>query len=82
MNIGDIGENMIKVSETNITHDGGSILQPDNVVNKETKKKNNELEKEIKEIRGEDVDDNENSDDDSNSGNSGGGKKILKFELK
>lgn len=45
MNIGGSNDNLIKVSETNLTFEGGSILQPDNVVGKETKKKTKELEK-------------------------------------
>ena len=86
MNIGGSNDNLIKVSETNLTFEGGSILQPDNVVEKETKKKSKELEKEMNEISGtnkDGEDENENSDDEDNSGSSsGGGKKILNFELK
>ena len=85
MNIGGSNDNLIKVSETNLTFEGGSILQPDNVVGKETKKKTKELEKEINKLSGgnEDGEDNNSDDDDGNSGSSSGGaKKILNFELK
>ena len=70
MNIGGSNDNLIKVSETNLTFEGGSILQPDNVVGKETKKKTKELEKEINKLSGgnEDGEDNNSDNDDGNSG--------------
>ena len=75
MDIGGTGENMVKVSETNLTYEGGSILQPDTIVSSEQKKKNNELKEEIKELTGGD-------DDIDDAGNSGGGGKKISFNLK
>ena len=78
----DIGsKDMQKVSEKNITFDGGSILQPQNIENEMKSENKKKLDDEINTIVGN-PNDEENSDEESNSNTGNGGKKkVLSFNL-
>ena len=77
-------DNLEKISEKNITFEGGSILQPVKIVNKEDIKRKSLLKKEINELKGEDPerdgDDEDNYDSNDNSSSSNGKK--INFSLK
>ena len=77
----DIGsKNMEKISEKNITFDGGSILQPEDIESAMKAEHKKKLDSEIKNIVGEETNDEDNNE--STSNNSGGGKKkVLSFNL-
>ena len=69
-----------KISEKNITFDGGSILQPEDIESAMKVEHKKKLDSEIKDIVGE-TDNNEDNNE-STSNNSGGGKKkVLSFNL-
>ena len=77
-------DNLEKISEKNITFEGGSILQPVKIVNKEEIKKKSLLKKEINELKGENAeyegDDEDNYD--SNDSSSSSNEKKINFSLK
>ena len=73
-------DNLEKVSETNLTYETNSILQPDNVELKENESRVKELKQDMKSIEGEGKDD-ENDEEDSETNESGSGKKKIKLEL-